>query len=57
MTPENFIYWLDGYLVDKDKLTEEDINKINIKLSNVFTKVTPYLNLSSNLFNPNTSYC
>lgn len=60
MTSENFIYWLDGYLVDKDKLTEEDFLKIKNKLSSVFVKKTPYLsgpgsipaNFSDSIYNP-----
>lgn len=49
MNYSEIIYWLDGYLSDKNRdLTPEETKLINDKINSCFNKVTP------NIYNPPT---
>jgi hypothetical protein len=43
MTPEQFVYWLQGKLEGRDhhSITPDDIKMIQDHLKTVFTKITP----------------
>lgn len=41
MTPEQFTYWLNGFLDCKENLTQKETQKIKENLNKVFNKVTP----------------
>ena len=43
MTPEQFCYWLQGYmeLADNEGMTEKQVKTISDHLNTVFNKVTP----------------
>jgi hypothetical protein len=47
MTPENFVYWLQGYfeLTHSDTLTEEQVIVIKQHIGLVMKKVTPNVDL------------
>ena len=49
MTPEQFIYWLQGMLETKDtnKLTEKQVQQIRDHLGIVFTKRTPDITVTT----------
>lgn len=46
MTPENFCYWLQGFveIADPKELTPDQLQEIKNHLKLVFNKVTPQLN-------------
>jgi hypothetical protein len=51
MTPENFTYWLKGYFeISKSReLSPEQVEEIKNHLDLVFEKVTPYVEIYSQL--------
>lgn len=65
MTPENFVYWLQGMLEigDVKKLNKEQVKIIKDHINLVLTKVTPPVyqahpwTLSTTSINTPTAYC
>jgi len=47
MSPENFVYWLQGYfeLTHSEELTKEQVKTIKEHIGLVLTKVTPEVEL------------
>lgn len=39
MNPEDFCYWLKGYIIDKDSLNRKDTSAVKKKLNSVFEHV------------------
>ncbi len=59
MTPQEFTQWLDGFLSLNPNLTElneEQTRRLKDKLSTVFNKQTPNLNLKNNEFDLGTKF-
>lgn len=41
LSPNDFVFWLDGFLAQKEVLDSSDIEIVKSKLAQVFLKITP----------------
>lgn len=48
MTPEQFTYWLQGFLECKEVVNKNETAKIQENLDKVFNKVTPNRSIRNN---------